>query len=74
MPTGGDNSWFLYLPKYKYKFLPCLCPWSKNIVFCVFECNLFAINQSRIDVVNINEFLLLLRMRITETRFSLVKN
>ena len=59
MQTGGDNSWFLYLPKYLLFLTLLMFMEQKYSFLCIFlQC--FAINRSKMDVDIIRFFLLLL--------------
>ena len=56
MQKGGDNSWFLYLPK--YLLFPTLLIYmgQKYSFLCIFL-QFFTINRSKMVVVDINRFL-----------------
>ena len=56
MQIGGDNSWFLYLPKYLLFLTLLMFMEQKYSYLCIFL-QFFAINRSNMDVVDINWFL-----------------
>ena len=56
MQKGGDNSWFLFLPKYLLFPILLMFMGQKYSFLCIFL-HFFAINRSKMVVVDINRFL-----------------